>query len=259
MKKISELKGYLIDLDGTLYLGNLLIPGAIEYISSLRQKEKKILFLSNNSAKSRTDYVNKLKRLGIEVNQEEILTSTIASADFLMKNFPDAIVYPVGTPEFEAELISLGINISYENADVVLLGFDTSLTYEKIKKAARLICYGASFIATHGDLLCPTEDGFIPDIGTLIPIFEKATNKSPTIIGKPFSSMIESVLSRLNLMPEFIGMVGDRLYTDIAMAKTYGLTSILVLSGETKITDLSGSAMHPDYIFPSVREIIPFI
>ena len=193
------------------------------------------------------------------MNQEEILTSIIASADFLMKQFPGAVVYPVGTPEFEEELLSLGINISHENADVGPLGFDTTLTYEKIKKATRLIRDGARFIATHGDVFCPTEDGFIPDIGTIIPLFEKATNVSPTIIGKPFRSMIDSALSRLNLMPESIGMVGDRLYTDIAMAKTFGLTSILGLSGETKMANLSTSEMHPDYIFPSIQEIIPFV
>jgi HAD superfamily hydrolase (TIGR01457 family) len=259
MKNISGLEGFLIDLDGTIYLGDHIIPGAPEFISALRRKKKDFLFLSNNSSKSRASYKNKLSRLGIEVNQENILNSTVATADLLSAQFPHATVFPVGTPDFEAELISLGIKISHSDADIVLLGFDTTLTYDKIRNASKLISEGAQFFATHGDVMCPTENGFIPDIGTFIPLFEKATGKSPTIIGKPYRPIIDSALTRLKIAPESIGMVGDRLYTDIKMAKNFALTSILVLSGETKITDLSGSELSPDYVFRSVREIVPYL
>lgn len=258
MKDISALDGFLIDLDGTIYVGDTLIPGANEFIITLRQNQKRFLFLSNNSSKSVNTYRDKLRRLGIDVNREEILNSTIAAADLLSQQFPDATVYPVGTPDFEMELISLGISVSHTDADIVLLGFDTTLTYEKIRHATKLIRNGAHFFATHGDVFCPTEDGFIPDIGTIIPLFEKATNRFPVIIGKPNRPIIDSAVSRLKLTPESLGMIGDRLYTDIQMAKNFDLTSILVLSGETTLSDLSGSDLCPDYVVSSIQELIPF-
>lgn len=256
MKKISELEGFLIDLDGTLYRGKEVIAGAPEFISTIRKKGKKLLILSNNSSMSCKSYQNKLRLLGIHINLEEIITSTIASIDYLKKNYPDSKVYPVGTSDFVSELQSEGIQITDTNADVVLLGFDTSLTYEKIKRATHMIRQGAHFLATHGDIFCPTDDGFIPDIGTFIPLFEKATGISPKVIGKPNHEMVESAIDRLNKKPERIGIIGDRLYTDIKMAKIYGFIGILVLSGETVMNDILTSEVRPDYIFPSIKEII---
>lgn len=256
MKKISDLDGFLIDLDGTLYRGKEVIVGAPDFISTIRKKGKKFLILSNNSSMSCKSYQNKLRLLGIDVNVEEILTSTIASIDYLKKNYPDSTVYPVGTLDFVSELHSEGIQITDTNADVVLLGFDTSLTYEKIKTATHMIRQGSHFLATHGDIFCPTDDGFIPDIGTFIPLFEKATGVSPKVIGKPHRDMVESALDRFNKKPECIGIIGDRLYTDIKMAETYGFIGILVLSGETVMNDTLADEVKPDYIFPSVKEII---
>jgi len=259
MNNIADLQGFLIDLDGTLYLGNQVIPGAADFITTLRENDKRFLILSNNSSKSRKSYQEKLRQLKIEVELTEILTSTIASADFIITNFPRAKVYPVGTPDFEAELISLGIDIDYSNADTVLLGFDTTLTYEKLRIATKFIFEGARFIATHGDVLCPTENGFIPDIGTFIPLFERATGVSPLIIGKPNKSMIDSALGRLQIPVNNVGMIGDRLYTDMKMANTFGLASILVLSGETTADELIFVEPKPDFVFRSVREMIPII
>lgn len=255
-KKISDIKGFLIDLDGTIYRGNKLLPGAVEFINALRNSDKKFLIISNNSSMSRKSHKNKLNKFGIEVDEDQIFTSTIATIIYLKKNYTESEVYPVGTPEFENELRSNGIRVSKNKGDVVLLGFDKTLTYHKIEVATRLINSGAKFIATHSDILCPTENGFIPDIGSMIALLEKATNISPKVIGKPNKDMVESALLKLAMSKNQVAMVGDRVYTDMKMAHDFGLISILVLSGETKEEDLSNMSPKPDYIFKSIREVI---
>lgn len=254
--KISDIKGFLIDLDGTIYRGNKLLPGAVDFINMLKRRDKKFLIISNNSSKSRKNYKNKLNEFGIEIDEDQIFTSTIATIGYIKKKYPKSKFCPVGTPEFEYELRSNGVKISKNKGDVVLLGFDKTLTYHKIEVAVRLINNGAEFIATHSDILCPVENGFIPDIGTMIALFEKATNRSPKVIGKPNKEMVESALLKLALPPNQVAMVGDRLYTDMKMAHDFGLISILVLSGETKEEDLSNISPKPDYIFKSIREVI---
>lgn len=255
-KKISDIKGFLIDLDGTIYRGNKLVPGAVEFINMLKRGDKKFLIISNNSSKSRRDYKNKLNKFGIEIDEDQIFTSTIATIDYIKKKYPKSKIYPVGTPEFEYELRSNDVKVSKNEGDVVLLGFDKTLTYNKIEVAVRLINNGAEFIATHSDILCPVEKGFIPDIGTMIALFEKATNRLPKVIGKPNKEMVESALLKLALPPNQVAMVGDRLYTDMKMAHDFGITSILVLSGETKEEDLLDIPSKPDYIFKSVNDIL---
>lgn len=246
----------MIDLDGTIYRGNKLVPGAVEFINALKRSDKKFLIISNNSSKSRRDYKNKLNKFGIEIEEGQIFTSTIATTYYLKKNYPKSKVYPVGTPEFEDELRSNDIKIDKNEGDVVLLGFDKTLTYHKIKVAVRLINNGAEFIATHSDILCPVENGFIPDIGTMIALFEKATNRLPKVIGKPNKEMVESALSKLALPLNQVAMVGDRLYTDMKMAHDFGLMSILVLSGDTKEESLLDIPSKPDYVFKSVKDIL---
>jgi 4-nitrophenyl phosphatase len=255
-QSLKGINGLLIDLDGTLYIGDRLIDGADKLLEALKLNNKKFLILSNNSSASRSSYKQRLSRMGILIDEELIFTSTIATINYLKLNYANSIIFPVGTPDFEAELKSHGIFLNNDYGDVVVLAFDKTLTYEKIAKASKLISNGSSFIATHADILCPTENGYIPDIGTMIALLKAATSKEPKVIGKPNKEMVEMAISILALPRDQIAIVGDRLYTDMVLAQKFGLKSILVLSGETKESDLLDSSFKPDFIFNSVKEII---
>ena len=258
-EKLSKLKNiscYLLDMDGTLYLKNNVIPGAINFVKKAKEKKKKIVFLSNNSSKNSKQYINKLKRLHIPAKKKEIFTSLTAAIIYL-KNKNMLSVYPIGTPGFNKELTLKGIKIDQHHPDAVLLGFDKTITYEKIKIGYKLIKSGVKFIATHPDILCPTENGFIPDTGGFIAMFKKLTGISPKIIGKPYPTMIKYALECYNIKKENTAIIGDRLYTDMKMGKKSGILSILVLSGETK--DIKNSPIIPDIVVNNIGELIRYV
>ncbi len=217
-ERLKNIECFLLDMDGTLYLGDIVIPGAIEFVKRIKLKNKKTVFLSNNSSKNSEQYFSKLKKLHISANKNEIFTSLTASIIYL-KSKKILSVYPIGTPGFIKELILNGIKIDQHRPEAVLLGFDKTITYEKIKTGYKLIKSGVKFIATHPDIVCPTEDGFIPDTGGFIAMFKKLTGVSPKIIGKPYPTMIKSVLKCYNCKRQNTAIVGDRLYTDMKMGK----------------------------------------
>ncbi len=252
---LSAIEGFLIDLDGTLYIGNKLIKGADKFIKYLKMNNIPFLIISNNSSLSTYNYQEKLLGMGIIVDESQIITSTIATINYLKINYPNHTIYPIGTPEFENELTVNGIKIDKNEGDIVLLGFDKTFTYGKLTKGVQLISNGAIFIATHSDILCPVENGYIPDIGTLIASIEIATGRSPKIIGKPNIEIFEFAINKLGLSKEKVAMIGDRIYTDIKLANNYGLKSILVLSGETNIDKLDKIDIIPDFVFDSVMDI----
>lgn len=258
MKNIQDLKDvqcYLLDMDGTFYLGSQLLPGALEFLSLLRERGIPFLFLTNNSSKTRKEYVEKIRRFGVDLPEEQIFTSGEATALFLRRKKPGAAVYVVGTPALEREFKEHGFHLTGDNPDFAVLGFDTTLTYEKIWKLCDLITAGVPYIATHPDINCPTETGFMPDIGAMIAMIATSTGKQPdVIVGKPYAPIVEALSEKLALPVERLCMVGDRLYTDIALGNT-GLTTVLVLSGETKMEDLAGSPFQPNYIMQNLAEL----
>jgi HAD superfamily hydrolase (TIGR01450 family) len=251
----QQIRGLLVDLDGTVYLGEKVLPGAREFLDRIRRAGKRVLFLSNNSSKSREEYLEKLGRMGLSVKGEEVFTSTAAAVVYLGREHPDAGVFPLGTPSFEKELAGEGVRLVPEDPDVVLLGFDKTLTYAKIEKAYRFLAGGSAYVATHPDVLCPTEDGFLPDAGCFIALFREATGRTPVVVGKPSAEMVRCALDVLDLGAGEVAMVGDRLYTDMKMARDTGLASVLVLSGETKSPDLEGLSDRPDFVCRGVGEI----
>jgi HAD superfamily hydrolase (TIGR01450 family) len=255
MKLPSSIRGLLVDLDGTVYLGGNLLPGAREFLLRLRETQRRILFLSNNSSRSRAFYHGRLADLGLATERGEIFTSTSSALIYLSRHHPGARVFALGTPEFEEELRLTGVTLVQERADVVLLAFDKTLTYAKIAAAYGFLEAGATYLATHPDLLCPTEDGFIPDVGCFIALFEKATGRTPKVLGKPAAEMVSCALEALGLEAGEVAMVGDRLYTDIRMARLGGLLSILVLSGETRRADLKKGEDTPDFVVENLGEI----
>jgi len=255
-KNLDSVKCFLLDMDGTFYLGQHLLPGALELIQLLQQRGTQFLFLTNNSSRTRREYADKIRRFGLDLSEEKIFTSGEATALYLTRRKPGATLCVVGTPALEREFSEHGFHLSGQSPDVVVLGFDTTLTYEKIWKLCDLVAAGVPYIATHPDINCPTETGFMPDIGSMIALVAASTGRQPdVIIGKPYAPIVEALTEKLGLPVSSLCMVGDRLYTDIALGKT-GLTTVLVLSGETSHEDVAGSQFQPDFTMENLAELV---
>lgn len=249
MHRLADIRCFLLDMDGTFYLGERLLPGSLDFMRYLSQSGRDYLFLTNNSSRSAVFYAEKLTAMGWPAKPEDILTSGEAACLYLTRQNSAARVFLLGTPDLEAEFAAHGFTLTAENPDAVVLGFDKTLTYDKLTAACRLIRAGVPFIATHPDINCPTEDGFIPDCGAMTELIAASAGVRPHIIGKPHRDIIDAVLAKTSHPAAATAIVGDRLYTDIATGKNAGITSILVLSGETKAADLGSAAVAPDYIF----------
>lgn len=247
--------GLMLDMDGTIYKGGDPIPGARELIVFLRDRGIPFVFLTNNSSHARGFYGEKLRRLGFDVRDEEVLTSTAATVRFLISERFGKTVYPVAVPEVVEEIEAAGIEVTDDDPDIVLLTFDTTITYAKINDAYHFLTGGAELIATHPDDLCPTEDSYDIDIGPFIRMFEQMCSKSAVVIGKPNRLMLEMAAREMRIDSEDAVMVGDRLYTDIAMAVNAGTQSVLVLSGETDRAMLDASDIRPTAVLGSVAEL----
>lgn len=247
--------GFMIDMDGTVYKGGIPIPGAVDFIESLKSHGIPFVFLTNNSAHRRTHYLEKLLRMGFDVTLDNVLTSTVATARFILSQRPGARVYPIAADDVIDDLKASGLDIVDSDPDVVLLAFDRTITYEKINKGYRFIMEGAELIATHPDDLCPTEDFYDVDIGPFIRMFEDMCDVKAVVIGKPNRLMLEMAAGEMGVDPMDTVMVGDRMYTDIQMAVSAGTQSILVLTGETTRSDLESSEVVPTVVLDSVADI----
>lgn len=257
MEQLANIRLFLLDMDGTVYLGEKLLPGAVEFVELLTANGLEYLFLTNNSSKHRGQYAEKLAHLGLPVNEDKIFTSGEATAIYLHKARPGAKIYLVGTPALEEEFKSHGFTLVDENEqpDYAVLGFDTTLTYQKLWRLCDLARIGTPYIATHPDFNCPIEGGFMPDIGAMMALVEASTGRRPdVIVGKPHQPIIEAVVERTATPVEQICMVGDRLYTDIALGAA-GIKTVLVLSGETQPQDIPGAPRQPDLVKQDLAEL----
>ncbi len=255
-EKIKKTACFLFDLDGTIYLGDQLLPGAKDLLSFLDQTEKPYFFLTNNSSRSRVDYSTKLTRYGLDIPEEKIFSSGMATAIFLKKKKPGARIYLVGTPSLEQEFKAYGFQLVEEDPEFVVLGFDTTLTYQKIWKLCDFVVDGIPYIATHPDINCPTPDGFMPDIGAMMAMVKSSTGKdADVIVGKPHSPMVEAIVELTGFNTEELTMVGDRLYTDIALGSA-GIQTVLVLSGEANLEDLASAPVQPDLVCENLGELL---
>jgi HAD superfamily hydrolase (TIGR01450 family) len=254
-KSFNSKKIYFIDLDGTTYIGNQLIPGAKKFVEKLKSNGIPFYLMSNNSSRSKQEYVQKLYGLGIDVQEENIILSTDGLVNYMLhQNVKN--VFLVGTQSLENSLNDAGINTNAQDPEYVVLGYDTELTYEKLKTAALHMNRGVRLLATHCDVVCPTPQGPIPDIGSMLALFEKATNKKPEkIFGKPAPEMVEYILIKHKLQPKDTVIIGDRLYTDMALAQNIGADFILVLSGETSRENVENCEIFPNLIVPDIGHI----
>ncbi|MGB6864081.1 MAG: HAD-IIA family hydrolase [Candidatus Aminicenantaceae bacterium] len=260
MKQFDRLlknkKVVFMDLDGTIYLGENLIEGAHQFLDYLKVKRIHHYFLSNNSSRSKADYVKKLSRLGIQTDADHILLSTDGVIEFLHDQGIKE-VYVVGTHSMKDMFLEAGIQVASPNPVYVVLGYDTELTYEKLSTSALFLQNNVPLIATHPDLVCPTSKGPIPDVGAMLALYEKATGVKPErIFGKPNPEMITHVFKKHNVGPEDAVMIGDRIYTDMELANRVPCDFILVLSGEAKRSDLQNVSHAPALVVNTIGEII---
>ena len=259
---IKSKKLYIFDMDGTIYLGGRPFDFAKRFIKNLRASGRRVLFFTNNASHTSPFYLSKLERLGFEPSADEIMTSGDVTLEFLKRHRAGKSVYLVGTDELVEEYADKGIKLvngesDPRHADIVITSFDTSLTYEKLNIACRLIRNGAEYLSTHPDFNCPTEDGFIPDSGAIAALVTASTGKTPTYFGKPYKETVEMIGEATGFAREEMCIFGDRLYTDIALGKSFGVTSVLVLSGETTEEDVDAALPKdkPDFAFASLDDV----
>lgn len=255
-ESLADVRCFLLDMDGTIYLGEKLLEGASQFIDLLHQQGCDYLFLTNNSSKDSQQYVEKFARLGLKVSSDKIMTSGEATAMHVLRQKPGAGVYVVGTDALENEFRTRGFVLTNDMPEFVILGFDTTMTYDKMWRLCDLVRAGVPYIATHPDYNCPTETGFMPDIGAMIAFVKTSTGREPDlIVGKPNSLLVEYAAERTGIPASAMCMIGDRLYTDIALGPAAGIPTILVLSGETQAHEITDSPFQPTYIFQDIKAV----
>ena len=254
-ESLDGVAAIFLDMDGTIYLGDRLIEGASEFLNRLERRGIRRFFLSNNSSKSVRQYLEKLRGLGIDAHEGEVLLSTHDLIAWLSDN---GIVdtFLVGTEGMREMLEESGVSTASSEPEFVVLGYDTEINYEKLSTASVHLHKGVPMVASHPDIVCPSPDGGLPDTGAYMALFEATTGvRAAHICGKPNKGMILHKIEDLGLDPSNCAMVGDRLYTDMEMADRAGVQGILVLSGEATREDLEGSGLNPSLVVDSVSSL----
>lgn len=260
LERLRATRCFLIDMDGTCYLGDQLIEGTLDLVAWIRAAGRGLLFLTNNSSKDGQAYAAKLNRLGVPVSADQILTSGAATAIFAAQRWPGARVYVVGTPALEAEFVEAGFRLDSQSPDFVVLGFDTTLTYAKLWRLCDLVRAGLPYIATHPDPNCVIENGFMPDIGATIAFVAAATGRQPdTVLGKPSRQMAEAAAERAGVPLHQLCIVGDYVPTDIALGVSNNFPAVLVLTGETRPEDVPTARPQPDIVFANVGALAAWL
>ena len=255
-QSLDGIKAVFLDLDGTIYLGDSLIDGALDFLGRLEERGIKRYFLSNNSSKSVEQYVEKLRDLGIDADKDEVLLSTHDLISWLSKKEVTS-TFLVGTEGMRSMLEEQGIETSSEQPEFVVLGYDTEISYEKLATASIHLHEGVQLVASHPDMVCPSPRGGLPDTGAYMSLFKATTGVGPVhVCGKPNKGMILHKVEDLGLKPSECCMVGDRLYTDIEMADRAGVYGILVLSGEASVDDVEEGELRPSLVVDSVAELL---
>ena len=257
---LKDKELYVFDMDGTIYLGKTVFDFAIRFIENLRSAGKRVLFFTNNASRSTNLYLDRLTRLGFSPTAEEIMSSADVTAAYLHAYHTDQTVYLVGTKQLEDQFRGAGIRLATgkeDRVDVVVSSFDTELTYEKLDDGCRLIRGGATYLCTHPDYNCPTENGFMPDSGAIAALITASTGVTPRYLGKPYPEVVEMIERVTGIPREKTCVFGDRLYTDIALGAKNGVTSVLVLTGEGTLEEALKlpEGDKPTFVFPSLLEV----
>jgi len=263
-KEFQKFNGFIFDCDGVIWRGETKIEEVDKVIEILRRKNKKIVFLTNNSTKTRKNYVKKLNAFGIKTNINEIITSGYATGHYIKRKYgTDLKILIIGEDGLKEEMRNFGFTIISEDTswnskvDAVVVGLDRQLTYDKLAAGAYAILNGAKFIATNADPNIPTEKGLLPGAGAIVSFLETATGIKPEIIvGKPNVEIMTFALKILNIEPENVLVIGDRIETDILAAKRVGCKSLLVLTGATNLNEIKKSKIKPNFVLKSLIDMI---
>ncbi|MBR6346207.1 MAG: HAD-IIA family hydrolase [Bacteroidales bacterium] len=262
--RLKKIRHMALDMDGTLYLGGRLFPWTQDFLKTLREKGIGYTFLTNNPTRSVADYLAKLAGMGIEASEENMLTTSLAAIDWLKENLPGARrLFMLGTPSMVSQFEKAGYEPCADDPadrpDALVVSFDMTLTYPRLCRAAWWASQGVPYIATNPDRVCPTElETVLVDCGSIQKCIEEATGRRPDIVlGKPDPTMLQDIMLKHGLSPDEVAMVGDRVYTDIAMARNAGAAGILVLSGETtpEILENVPESQSPDFVFDNVGSL----
>jgi len=257
----KKIRLFLLDIDGTVCLGDHLIPGADRFLSQIRRNGGEFVFITNNTTRSVSDYIALFERLGVPTGPENFLTASLATADVLKGKYAQETIYVLGTESLMGELRQQGLRVTCDPEDptiaCVLASYDNQLTYQKLTDVSRLLTLrkDLGYMATNPDLVCPVDFGFVPDCGAICEMLEHAVKRRPIYIGKPSTCMVDMAIRRSRFEKEQALIVGDRLYTDIACANLSGVSAALVLSGESTRQELQESQYFADFVFPSGAEL----
>ncbi len=258
MVLLKQLECYILDMDGTIYLGSQVIPGAKELISFFNEKSIPYYFFTNNSSKSPDEYLKKLANLGFgKFNKKSIITSADVTMDYIIKTYGHGSkVYVVGTESLTEQFLSRGFICTNDNPDCIVVGFDTSFCFEKAKTAVDLLSQGVPFYATNIDAVCPLENNMVlPDCSSICAMITHASGVSAKFLGKPSCETAAYIQNITKASADKTGVVGDRLYTDMKLALDNNMCAVGVLSGEMTKQDIKKSGMEPHYLFSSVKEL----
>ncbi len=257
MPDLQTIRGFLIDMDGTIVIGRRALPGARRLLAEVRSRGAPLLVLSNNSSERRETFHERLVAAGLEVGLEEVLTSGDAACDHLLATTPHRRVFLLGTPALRSLFSARGFELAAvdEEAPAVVVAFDKTLTYAGLRHACRLLFDGADYFATHPDFTCITPEGLIPDAGAILAAIGSVTHREPVIIGKPETPMVQAALARLGTRAEETLLVGDQCDTDVPMGVRHGLLTVLVLSGETSAERARHVEPQPHLILSGVGDL----
>ena len=257
MKNLKDIKLFLLDMDGTIYLDERLFDGVTDFLQYVKNIGGRYMFLTNNSSKSVDKYIEKLSALGITAAADDFLTSVDATV-FYLKSKSYKKIYALGTESFKAQLSTAELPITdtlEDDIDCICMGFDTELNFKKLEDACILLGKDIDYVATNPDLVCPTWYGSVPDCGSVSEMLYNATGKRPFFIGKPNSLMVDLAIEKTGFAREYAALIGDRLYTDIACAKNSGINGIFVLSGEGTMEDIERYGINPDFIYEDINTL----
>ena len=263
--ELSELKKkklFLFDMDGTLYLGSRLYDFTVQLLDTIRNHGGRYLFMTNNSSKSVKDYIDRLRKMGIQASEEDFLTSSQATAYYLSQNHKGQVLYVCGTKSLKNELAKAGFAITedIDKTQCIVMGFDTELTFRKLEDVSKMLCSkDLPYIATNPDYVCPTEFGSVPDCGSVSDMLHNVSKKRPLFIGKPSPLMPQLAMEKCGVSPQETVVIGDRIYTDIKSGLNAGATTILVMSGETTHEILEASEDKPHFVMADAGELIPIL
>jgi HAD superfamily hydrolase (TIGR01450 family) len=270
-RALGGVRLFVLDMDGTFYLGDRLLPGSLPFLERVGTAGLRFLFFTNNSSRTPDGYLAKLARMGLSLSREDILTSGDVAIEYLKAHHAGQSVYLLGTEALRQDFAARGIRIfaapeaeaesgsCSAKPDIVLAAFDTELTFAKLERACTYIRAGALFLATHPDINCPMPGGFIPDCGAFCAAITLSTGVTPRILGKPYPETIEMIEHVTGVPRAEIAFVGDRLYTDVKAGVNNGAKGFLVLTGETTLADLETADVCPDAVFEDLGDIADYL